>query len=93
MMCNCNKNTLEVIDGVIKEQLEKGGKFEGYSSRWSNGIIRLNGKKGGDVMMNVEYEYQGFKVNGAEKKNKTKGSMFMAMTFCPFCGAEYNPKD
>lgn len=89
-MCNCNEEILEKINDRIKEDLTgKNVLFDQYRGRWSHGIMRLDKSTGGNVMMNVDYQYQGFKSNGDQKKNKTKGSMLMAMSFCPFCGVEY----
>ena len=96
MTCNCQKETLKRVTEKLEASANEaeGGKIEGFSADWENKSFILSGPSAGvHVPMKVAYEYQGFKVNGQKKQRLTKDTVSLFMTYCPFCGTEYCPKD
>lgn len=86
-MCNCNSDMLVKIQDRVKETLPKHDE-KTFKADWQNKVWRLDDNPG-DVMLSVNYEYLRLKESGVEYKNKTKGSISMSMTYCPFCGVKY----
>lgn len=89
--CTCFRDSAVNMDNHINESLgKKDERVSDYSGKFENGMLIMSGTCAGslEVMLGYKYEYQGFKVNGEPKKNLTKGTISLQMSFCPFCGVK-----
>ncbi len=87
-MCNCMNETLKAVTAEVEPKLpaHKPGTLK---IQWENKVFRLDGK-GNDVMLPVSIKYRRTKSSGDEYKNTTHDSISMAMTYCPFCGENFD---
>ncbi|NUZ10015.1 hypothetical protein HUZ36_04410 [Pseudoalteromonas sp. McH1-7] len=85
MTCDCLSKSLANVTSHIEKGLPNNALDSSLLTRWENSSFRLDTGKS-EVMLPVRYEYQKQKVCGELYKNKTKGHVNIAMTFCPMCG-------
>lgn len=81
MKCNCFDEMIE----AARKPLE--GKNE-LNVKWQNRVYFLSEKPNAPVVLKIEREYRGVKVNGQPCKNKTKDAVSAILKYCPFCGVE-----
>lgn len=83
MMCDCLKKVLENITPKMQPKKE----VKDFKIDWADRVWRFDGGVG--VGLYVEATYYNIKKNGDTFANRTKDRMFVAMTFCPFCGQKF----
>ena len=79
-MCNCLNTVLEKTE----EKLKPSKKILDWKIYWKDQVFRFDGGCG--VGLRIAYEYRLLKKDGTPMKNLRKNDIFIAMSFCPFCG-------
>lgn len=87
-MCNCINDKLEKTKVRIIQELPECADKSTFRASFLNEVPRFNSKKP-DVSLVVGYQYYKNKNDGARYKQITKGTVNLAMSYCPFCGEKY----
>ncbi|RYU50014.1 hypothetical protein [Aliivibrio finisterrensis] len=87
-MCNCLNETLAEITEKITDILPRETDKSTLSVEYKNKLLRFDGKEN-NVMIGVSFDYYKIKKDTTRAKNKTKGNVNLAMSYCPFCGDKY----
>lgn len=88
-MCNCLSESLVRVNEKVIEQLPSRAVKESFNSEYVGKVFRFSGNTDNNVMLGIDYSYQMEKVNGELMKNKSKGSISLAMSYCPMCGEKF----
>ena len=87
-MCNCLNETLVEITEKITDTLPKDADKLTLNVEYQNQFFRFDGKEN-NVMVGISFDYYKIKKDTTRAKNKTKGNVNLAMSYCPFCGDKY----
>ena len=87
-MCNCLNETLTEVMGKVADSLSENADKSTLKVEYKNRFLRFDGKEN-NVMIGISFDYYKVKKDTTHAKNKTKGSINLAMSYCPFCGDKY----
>ena len=79
-MCDC----LETVLKNVEDQVKPKEQVLDWKADWKDSVFRFDGGCG--VGLRVEYEYRHIKKDKTPYKNLKKSDVFIAMSYCPFCG-------
>lgn len=80
MNCDC----LNDVKNKLSEKLTPKEKVVNFKCNWKDQVFRFDGGCG--VGLYIESSYIKIKKDGTLYANKTIKSLFVAMSYCPFCG-------
>ncbi len=88
-MCKCLEESLVRVNEKVIAQLPSRAVSDTFKSDYDGKVFRFSGNTDNNVMLGINYSYQMKKVNGEMMKNKSKGSISLAMRYCPMCGEKF----
>ncbi len=91
--CKCFGVILEKVTENLRNQLPEKEQ-ESFKARWENeALVMEDNSMALKVGIPVSYEYQKLKKSGEPMKNRTRDSVKLLMSYCPFCGCSLKKGD